>query len=111
MDDKKQFYTYIVTDSNRKFLKPEISYPALLNAKVSSIGSFTDIYGIPQGNRIVFLEQHRTHDEAEKRFNELSEMTRLIRERLIRKNNPNWLSISNPLRSSLPNPKKAVAYA
>lgn len=110
MRDRKQFYTYIVTDSNRKFLRPEIGHHLHSYTRSNHIGSLTVSDVLSQGNRIVFLERHTSQEEAENRFIELSGMTRLVRERLIRRTNPNWLSIAS-LRPNLPKTKKTVVFA
>lgn len=110
MCNRKQFYTYIVTDSNRQFLRPEIGHQLSSHTRSNSVGPLIVSDILPKGNRIVFLERHTSQEEAENRFIELSGMTRLVRERLIRRTNPNWLSIA-PIRPNLPKPKKAVALA
>lgn len=111
MSDTKPYYTYLTTDSNRKFLRPGVGYATETYAKISSTTRSLSPSLIAPGSRIVLMELHTSRQEAEKRYQELSEMTRGVRERLIRKSNPNWLSISPFLRPSLPNPKKAVAFA
>src|SRR5690606_6353135 len=45
-------------------------------------------------NRIVYMEEYRSLEEALKRKSELATYTRMMKERLIRKQNPNWLNIT-----------------
>ena len=108
MTGRIPYYTYIVTDSNRKFLTPAIGQHLDTQAPTDSIGTLpcTD-----SKRRIVLIETHGSQQDAENRLLELYKMTRLVRERLIRKNNPNWLAIRVSLRPNLPSIKKAVAFA
>ncbi len=85
------YYIYISTDANRQFLQA---------------GMTTDIQQIALLNRVVYLEMYSNQADAEKKLNELS-FGRIVRERLVRKQNPNWLNLHLPI----PNNKKAAVYA
>lgn len=108
MTGRIPYYTYIVTDSNRKFLTPAIGQHLDTQAPTDSIGPHPCS---DSARRIVLVETHSSQQDAENRLLELYKMTRLVRERLIRKNNPNWLAIRVCLRPNLPSIKKAVAFA
>ena len=107
MKANNQYYTYLVTDSNRTTLLPILGSEDPAHTKINS----TQHHSIPEGYRIVLLEQHSNQQEAQRRLVELSGMTQLVRERLIRKNNPNWLSITRQLRPNISPQKKAAVYA
>ncbi len=104
------FYTYIITDSNRRFLQPGISqnlnlvYNELQNYQESKLFSYAIL------NRIVHIETFPTKAAAQKRLTDLNQMGRMVKERLIRKNNPNWLSLC-PHVAKNRTTKKAVVYA
>ncbi|WP_099372927.1 hypothetical protein [Sphingobacterium sp. 1.A.5] len=105
-----KYYTYIATDSNRRFLQTGISqdlnsvYHDLQNSHEPALFSYAML------NRIVLVETYLTQSDAEKRLKELSSMGRIVKERLIRKANPNWLSLC-PNTPKIRSNKKAVVYA
>ncbi|GAA4139468.1 hypothetical protein GCM10022216_17610 [Sphingobacterium kyonggiense] len=104
------YYIYISTDANRRFLQPGMSND------ISQI--FQQINNPDAGcfmsqavlNRIVYLEQFSSEEEAMRKYQELQQFGRIVRERLIRKQNPNWLSLALPMSHFATN-KKAVVYA
>ncbi len=90
----KKHIIYFATDANR------------INIEVGYCTNILDI----KFNRIVYTEEFRSFDEAQKRKLTLHTYTHMMKERLIRKYNPNWLNIvRTPL--ILDTPKKIVAYA
>jgi len=105
-----KYYTYIATDSNRRFLQTGISndlgsvYNDLYSNQEPTLFSFAML------NRIVMIETFSSQIEAERRLKELSGMGRIVKERLIRKSNPNWLSLC-PNAPKIRSNKKAVVYA
>lgn len=105
-----KYHIYIATDSNRRFLQVGLNqnlgsvYHELQEQAEPTLFSFAVL------NRIVFIESFNTKLEAEKRLQELSGMSRMVKERLIRKSNPNWLSLC-PHTPKIGIRKKAVVYA
>jgi len=100
----------MITDTNRRVLQPGVTtnlttvLDHLNPIEEESLFSQTDL------NRIVFIEKFNSIIEAKKRVSELSGYGRMVRERLIRKNNPNWLNLfpNIAIRNST---KKVAAYA
>ncbi|WP_156306704.1 GIY-YIG nuclease family protein [Sphingobacterium endophyticum] len=104
------YYTYIATDSNRRFLQTGISQD--LNSIFNDYQNSNEpaLFSFAMLNRIVLLESFPTLADAQNRMNELSQMGRIVKERLIRKANPNWLSLC-PVSPKIKSLKKAVVYA
>lgn len=105
-----KYYTYIATDSNRKFLQAGFSQD--LNSVYQDFQSTQEptLFSFAMLNRIVLVETHNSLFEADRRLQELNSMGRIVKERLIRKSNPNWLSLC-PNISKFGASKKAVVYA
>lgn len=104
----KTHHLYISTDANRKFLQLGISNDMILLQQHMQDATKSGLFSTSVLNRIVYLESFSTAVEAEKRYQELCGMGRMVRERLIRKNNPDWLSLSLPLPGLNPHKKAAV---
>jgi putative endonuclease len=104
----KKHCIYIITDSNRLYL--EVGYCTDISLKLHEIeqadGSLFST--APKFNRIVYSEEFLSFEAAQKRVDEIKHFTRMQKERLIRKHNPNWLNI---IQRSAPHTKKAVVYA
>jgi putative endonuclease len=64
--------------------------------------------GRPKLGRIVYMEEFASFEEAQKRKSELLMYTPMMKERIIRRNNPNWLNIVGTYVNAN---KKAVVYA
>lgn len=105
-----KYYTYIATDSNRKFL--QAGFCQDLNSVYQDMQSSQEptLFSFAKLNRIVLVETHNSLYEADRRLKELNAMGRIVKERLIRKTNPNWLSLC-PNLSKFRTNKKAVVYA
>lgn len=93
-------HIYILTDSNRQCLHVGTTQDLQETTK-----TYKELYGLffDAGSkifRLVYQESYPTADAATKRFEELKCYTRTQKERLIRKNNPNWvdLSLVRPLK-------------
>lgn len=105
------FYTYMITDTNRRVLQPGVTtnLAAILGQlnpiQEESPFSQTDL------NRIVFIEKFSSILEAKKRVLELSGYGRMVRERLIRKNNPNWLNLFPNVAAVAHSTKRVAVYA
>ena len=99
---------YIATDANRIFI--EAGYCQDIMLKFCELQTAEGIFmtGTPQFNRIVWIEEFATFEAAQKRKAEINYYTRMQKERLIRRSNPNWLSIIHMDKVAT---KKAVVYA
>lgn len=104
----KKHIVYLATDANRAYIEADycsdiihrflefqqsINSPFAIKAKVS---------------RIVYTEEFQTFEAAQKRKLELNMYTHMMKERIIRKGNPNWLNIIPSINTSN---KKVVVYA
>lgn len=91
----KKHIIYLVTDANR--IHVEAAYcqdfvPQLADLQFSSYRNIA----LSKFNRIVHIEEFTYAEQAQKRLSELNHFTRMQKERLIRRYNPNWLNICNP---------------
>ena len=85
---------YFATDANR------------MNIEIGYCNNILDI----TPNRVVYTKEYPSFDEAQKQKLVFLNYTRMMKERIIRKHNPNWLNIiSTPLISN--RAQKIVAYA
>src|SRR5690606_42043371 len=86
-------YIYILTDSNRSCL--HIGMAQDLDRAIRTYKTMTGIFfdSRPQVSRLVYYETCLSEEAALRRFSELSRYTRMQKERLIRKHNPNWVDL------------------
>ncbi|WP_164112459.1 MULTISPECIES: hypothetical protein [Sphingobacterium] len=99
----KKHLIYIATDPNR--VSVEAGYTQDLMTQSSDL-QFHSIHSSgrsPKFNRIVHVEEFSSFDIAQKRLIELTRFTRMQKERLIRRHNPNWLNITS-LNAGMTNP-------
>lgn len=98
---------YIAADANRTYL--EVDYCQDIALKSFEIQSFKTNFlsKTPKLTRIVFTEICDTLEIAQRRMSELNNYTKMQKDRLIRRNNPNWLSI--PAINYVTNKKVAVS--
>ena len=100
---------YIATDANRLYL--EVDYCQDINVKYFELLaqlSSCFLSPSPKLSRIILVEEYPTFEAAVKRKAELNMYTRMMKERVIRRNNPNWLSlVAIPTNTN----KKAAVYA
>lgn len=107
---EENYRILILTDSNRNFLEVVLSDNLL--------GTIQDIYTSHQAlfttthhlTRIVYEESFSSAELANKRLRELKSSPKMLRERLIRRHNPNWLNLY-PIRPLVASTKKAVVSA
>ncbi|MVZ60481.1 hypothetical protein [Sphingobacterium humi] len=104
------YHLYIRTDANRRFLQPGITQNLMSLQQELQEGQACALFPQAVLNRIVYIESFNSELEANRRLQELSGLGRMVRERLIRKSNPNWLSLCPSLPMLKPT-KKAVVYA
>ncbi|MEJ5054691.1 GIY-YIG nuclease family protein [Sphingobacterium sp. MYb382] len=83
---------YILTDSNRSYLK--VGYSNDLNTTMNELrqASPSLFPNSPKLTNLVHIEVYDSLDQAERRAAQLMQFTRMQRERLIRFKNPNWLN-------------------
>jgi len=92
---------YIATDSNRSVLLVGISdNPEKIRRAEQGLPGFGGTPWTP-AHRWVYYEAYPTAEAAQRRQAELSRYTRMQKERLIRRQNPNWLSL-NPSMGTVP---------
>ncbi|HLW49958.1 MAG TPA: hypothetical protein VKZ78_03230 [Sphingobacteriaceae bacterium] len=87
-----KYFVLIFTDNNRDALKISVledhKFYSELQANVSK-------------HRLIYREVHESYDAAMVRFKELQAYTRMQKERVIRKSNPNWVNLLHqPLRNN-----------
>ena len=104
----KKHIVYLTTDANRVYV--EAGYCQDITLKIlelqQSLSAFMSHR--PKFTRVVHMEEFDSFEAAESRKNELNSFTRMQKEKLIRRYNPNWLGI-HALESHMI--KKAAAYA
>lgn len=86
-------YIYIFTDSNRSCL-----HVGMTDDLQQAVKTYQELRGLffdapSKVSRLVYHETLPGGTEALRRFNELSRYTRMQKERLIRRRNPNWLDL------------------
>ncbi len=86
-------YIYILTDSNRNCL--HVGMTDDLEQAAKTYQQFNGLFfdGRSIASRLVYYEMFSSNADALRRFNEVSRYTRMQKERLIRKRNPNWLDL------------------
>jgi len=84
------FTVYIITDNNRNFLEVKMNnnmHAVVQEIALSAHQSFCSVHKL---TRIIYAETYSTESQAEKRRKELSQYTRMQKERIIRRTNTNW---------------------
>lgn len=100
----------IVTDSNRNFLEVVLTNDLLYTIQDIYTSHQTLFSTTHRLTRIVYEELFTSESAANKRLIELKSYTRMLRERLVRRRNPNWLNLY-PIRPMPLGNKKVVVYA
>ncbi len=90
-------YVYILTDSNRTFLHVGITDDLENVAMAYKNGLPLVSLGFPTAVRLVYHEVLHSEQEALQRLRLLTSFTRMQKERLIRKSNPNWTDQSHAI--------------
>lgn len=87
-------YVYILTDSNRRCLHVGMT-DNLYNA-ANTYQELTELFfeDSSKVTRLVYHETHPSEEAALIRFTELSQYTRMQKEKLIRRCNPNWVNLN-----------------
>jgi len=86
-------YIYILTDTNRNCL-----HVGMTDGIHQAAKSYRQLHGLffdgrSMTSRLVYYEMFPCNADALRRFNEVSRYTRMQKERLIRRRNPNWLDL------------------
>ncbi|MEC3881701.1 GIY-YIG nuclease family protein [Parapedobacter sp. 10938] len=97
-------YIYILTDSNRNCLHVGMTDDLQKAAKTYRELNGLFFEAISNVSRLVYHEAFTNEEEALLRFKELSRYTRMQKERLIRRRNPNWLALGIPAAMASINP-------
>lgn len=100
---------YLATDANRAYIAVDYCQNIAHRLFELSQSGMPFFSGNARIGRIVYMEEFATIEEAHKRKDELSAYTHMMKERIIRRSNPNWLNIA-PI-AALSRHKKVVAYA
>lgn len=106
-----QHHIYILTDINRKSL--HVGTTSDLNEAVKT---YREMYTLffdagSQISRLVYKETYASEEAALMRFEELKNYTRMQKERLIRRHNPDWVDMSLIRREPLVNPKRMLLFS
>lgn len=104
----KKHIIYFVTDANRTVI--QVEYCSNIAQRLIELQEVTlgFVCGRAKLCRIVYMEEFINLKDAQRRKLELSSFTHMMKERLIRRQNPNWKNIT--YISSYEH-KKTVAYA
>ncbi len=104
----QRHYIFITSDANRIYL--EAGYCQDVNLQLFEIQQAGSSFmaKAPKFSRIVYVEEFDNQEAAIRRKNEINVYTKMQKERLIRKSNPNWLSITN---YDMNTNKKVVVFA
>ncbi|GGG88740.1 nuclease [Parapedobacter pyrenivorans] len=97
-------YIYVLTDCNRTCL-----HVGMTDSLQKAVNTYKELSGIfldtcAKVSRLVYHETLPTEEAAARRFKELTRYTRMQKEKLIRKHNPNWSDLGSvrPLHSARP---------
>ncbi|WP_166335915.1 GIY-YIG nuclease family protein [Sphingobacterium chungjuense] len=83
----------ILTDSNRRYLEVLMTNNLLDVLHHITMAQQTQLNLTTKLSRIVYEETYATESGAVDRLKELQTYTRMQRERLVRRQNPNWLNL------------------
>lgn len=97
-------YIYILTDCNRTCL--HIGMTDDLHKAVNTCKALSGLFfdACSKVSRLVYHETLPTEEAASRRFKELSKYTRMQKERLVRKHNPNWADLGHIRRPHIERP-------
>lgn len=100
------YYVYILTDCNRTCL--HVGMTDDLSKAINTYQEITGLFFDPRSkiSRLVYHEALPSETIALRKFKELSSYTRMQKERLIRRYNPNWVDLGTHTRSAFIFPKK-----
>ncbi|TDQ79708.1 GIY-YIG nuclease family protein [Sphingobacterium yanglingense] len=107
----KKHLIYIATDPNRAYVEAGYTQDLIAQSSNLQFHAIRSTGTFPKFNRIVHVEEFTSFDSAQKRLIELSHFTRMQKERLIRKHNPNWLNITSPGTALNSHPALRVAHS
>jgi putative endonuclease len=107
----KKHHIYIATDPNRTYVEAGYTQDLISQSANIQFQSSHSMGKLAKFNRIVHLEEFASFDNAQKRLIELSQFTRMQKERLIRKHNPNWLNINPSITVMNNHPALRVSHA
>lgn len=85
---------YLATDANRAAIEANYSQDHIPQFTEQQFGLYHRSNTALKLNRIIYTEEFATMEAAQKRLIEVKSFTRMQKEKLIRRNNPNWLNIN-----------------
>jgi len=107
----KKHCIYIASDSNRHHLEVNISSDIQSTYQEMRTIHSALFSQAAKLSSIVYIEYMDSLEQAERRVRELLTLPRIVKERFVRKQNPNWKNLCSLAPSlTIPNHKKAVAY-
>ena len=87
-----KYFILISTDNNRNTLNISV---------LEDQRFYNDLPANVRKYRLIYREVHESYDAAMARYKELQAYTRMQKERIIRKSNPNWVDLLHqPLRNN-----------
>jgi len=104
-------YIFIITDANRTFLAAGYCQDLALYAFELQQASSSFRTKTLKCSRMVYAEIFDSKEAALRHKQEIESYTKMQKERLIRKNNPNWLGITNYNINTMNGNKKVVVFA
>lgn len=108
---EKAYRILILTDSNRNVLEVVMTDDILHTIQDIYVSHQTLFSTTQHLTRIVYEESFGSKQKAYNRYTELKTYPKMLRERLVRRHNPNWLNLY-PIRPITPiSNKKAVVCA
>ncbi|MFD2554713.1 GIY-YIG nuclease family protein [Sphingobacterium tabacisoli] len=107
----KKHLIYIATDPNRAYVEAGYTQDLITQSANLQFHSSRNVGKLPKFNRIVHVEEFASFDSAQKRLMELTHFTRMQKERLIRKHNPNWLNLTSSSTAMSSHPALRVSHA
>ncbi len=107
----KKHLIYIATDPNRAYVEAGYTQDLIAQSADLQFHSSRNAGKLPKFNRIVHVEEFASFDSAQKRLMELTHFTRMQKERLIRKHNPNWLNITPSVTAMSNHPALRISHA
>lgn len=104
----QKHFIFITSDANRIYLEAGYCQDVALQLFELQQTSTSFMRTGPKFSRIVHIEEMDSMEAAQRRKIEVNTYTKMQKERLIRKSNPNWLSIA---KYDIITHKKVVVFA
>lgn len=89
----QKHFIYFVTDANRTMIQTDLCENITQRIMELQEASTRAVFGQAKLWRVVYVEEFSSLELAQRRRLELTAYTHMMKERLIRRQNPNWISI------------------